>query len=324
VLATVVISTYNRSDALKPTLMALARQDLRPSEYEVIVVDDGSTDDTPAVLEAISVPYVLRTFRQPFNQGVSAGRNIGLRNATGTYIIILSDDLLVPQNFISTHVRTLERFPDAWVVGGFGQLDALAETPFGRFLEALERGFERGRTGRRVELELYEMTLPTARNLSLRRSDLERVGLFDERFRVTCEDQDLAQRAGVHGIRFLYNAALECVHSDQAADLARYCRFQERGARDTVRLCAKYPEVHGGASIARVNGYVAPSDGPVLIARKLTKLLLTSPPLMGAIELGVRYAERAGTSDRFLRRGYRLVIGLYMFRGFRAGLREIS
>lgn len=321
-LATVVISTYNRSDALRPTLTALAHQDVQPSEYEVLVVDDGSTDDTPAVLAAISVQYPLRILRQPSNQGVSAARNIGLRNATGTYVIILSDDLLVPENFISTHVQTLERFPDAWVVGGFGQLEALTETPFGRYLDMLERNFERARTGRRVDGELYEMTLPTARNLSLRRADLELVGLFDERFRVTCEDQDLAQRARAHGIRFLYNAAIGCVHNDQAADLARYCRFQQRGAADTVRLCAKYPEVHGGAPIARVNGYVTPSDGPLLIARKLTKLVLASSPATRAIELLIRFGERAGAPDRVLRRAYRLAIGIYTFRGFRDGLRE--
>jgi GT2 family glycosyltransferase len=321
-IASVVISTYNRADALEPTLRALADQDRPPSDYEVLVIDDGSSDDTPQVLASISTPYRLRTFRLPENRGVSAGRNVGLREAEGRYVVLLSDDLVVTRDFLSTHVATLERFPDAWVVGGFGQLESLGDTPFGRYLDGLESGFERARTGARVDGDIYEMTMPTARNLSLRRADLDAIGLFDERFRVTCEDQDLAHRAAQQGIRFLYNGSIRCVHNDQAADLRRYCRFQQRGARDGVRLFQKYPELHGHAPIARVNGYIRRTDGPALVARKLAKRVLSTRPALALLEGGVTLAERIGLPERWLARAYRTVIGLYMFRGFREGLRE--
>jgi GT2 family glycosyltransferase len=324
VKASVVISTYNRADALEPTLGALADQDVPASDYEVLVVDDGSTDTTPDVLAAISVPYRLRLFRQPENRGVSAGRNVGLREAEGDVVIMLSDDMVVPRDFISTHLATLERFPNSWVVGGFGQLEALTETPFGRYLESLERQFDRARMGGRIEDQIYEMGTPTARNLSLPRSDLDRVGLFDEQFRVTCEDQDLAHRATQQGIRFIYNAALECVHNDHAADLARYCRFQQRGARDTVRLLRKLPEVHGGAPIARVNGYMSWSDGPSLLARKAVKRVLSTGVGLAVVARLIALAERLRLPDRWLAVGYRALIGLHIFRGGREGLREVS
>src|SRR4051794_32478321 len=80
-VASVVISTYNRADALEDTLLALARQDIATEDYEVLVVDDGSTDLTPTVLATVSVACRLRTFRLPSNRGVSAGRNVGLSNA---------------------------------------------------------------------------------------------------------------------------------------------------------------------------------------------------------------------------------------------------
>src|SRR5260370_32612007 len=104
---------------------------------------------------------------------------------------------------------------------------------------------------------IWELGGQTGRNLSLRREDLEKTGLFDERFRVTCEDQDLAHRARQLGIRFLYNEDIACLHNDQVGELARYCSFQRRGARDTVLFCAKHPDVHGRAPIVTVNGYVA-------------------------------------------------------------------
>ena len=164
--------------------------------------------------------------------------------------------------------------------------------------------------------------MPTARNLSLPRSDLERVGLFDERFRVTCEDQDLAQRAATCGIRFIFNAALECVHNDQAAELGRYLRFQQRGARDTARLCLKYPEIHGQSPIAVRNGYVRRSDGRRLIAVKLVKRVLSARPVTAVIEAAVRWSEGVPMPDPWRVAGYRALIGLYTFRGFREGLGE--
>jgi GT2 family glycosyltransferase len=322
--ASVVISTFNRADALEPTLRALADQDLPASDYEVLVVDDGSSDATPQVLAAISVPYRLRLFRLPVNSGVSAGRNVGLREAEGDLVIMLSDDLIVPRDFISAHIGTHARFPNSWVVGGFGQLEELTHTPFGRYLDALERQFDDARMGPRIDGDIFEMDVPTARNLSLHRSDLDRVGLFDEQFRITCEDQDLAHRATQHGIRFIYNGALECVHNDQAADLARYCRFQRRGARDTVRLLRKLPQVHGGAPIARVNGYVSRSDGPALIARKALKRVLSTDCGLALGARAIAIAERLRLPDRWLAVGYRGLIGLHTFRGWREGLREAS
>jgi GT2 family glycosyltransferase len=322
VLASVIISTHDRCAALEQTLAALARQDLSPDRYEVLVVDDGSTDETPELLSRIRVPYLLRSQRLPVNRGISAGRNAGLGAARGRYLILLSDDLLVGENFISAHARALERFPDAWVVGGFSQLESLVETPFGRFLDALERGFQVGRTGSPVAPGVSEMHAPTARNLSLPRADVARVGLFDERFLVTCEDQDLAQRASQLGIRFLYEAGIQCVHNDQAADLHHYCRFQERGTIDTVRLCRKYPALHGGAPVAVANGPLRRSDGPRLIAKKLVKSLLARPWATTPLEGLIGIAERLRLPDRVLFVAYRKMIGIYTFRGWRAGLQE--
>lgn len=321
-LASVVISTYNRATALEPTLSALARQNIAPERYEVIVVDDGSADDTQQVLRAIDVPYSLRTIRLETNQGVSAGRNAGMRAARGRHLILLSDDLVVSEDFIAQHAKTLERFPNAWVVGGFTQLQDLMGTPFGRYLDALERRFENARLAAPVSSHIWEMIAPTARNLSLPREDLERVGLFDERFRVTCEDQDLGQRATAAGIRFLYNDEITCIHNDHAADLRRYCRFQERGASDTVRLCHKHPEIHGEAPIVRANGPVSRSDAPRLVATKLVKAALARPRVIEVLFRVVHFAERAGLPDRVLFRAYSALIGLAMFRGWRRGLAE--
>lgn len=319
-LASVIISTYNRRDALTQTLAALGRQTVPAGQYEVIVVDDGSSDGTYAAAMAVALPCRLTVLRHPDNRGVSAGRNLGIRRAQGRYLILLSDDLLVPPDFIAKHVEALERFPGWWVVGGFAQLPALRETPFGRYLDDLEKGFEEARRSRPLGPDLWELAWPTARNLSLPREHLTRIGLFDEQFRTTCEDQDLAQRARAIGVHFLYNAAITCLHNDQAGDLERYCRFQRRGAHDTALFCAKYPDVHGKAPVARLNSHLSWQDSPVMTLRKLVKVLLVSPPGAGVLKAATRLGERLRLPDAGLARLYRLLIGLSIFRGYREGL----
>jgi GT2 family glycosyltransferase len=318
--ASVVISTYNRRDALVATLRKLARQTVSARDYEVVVVDDGSSDGTSEVVGRLSTPYELIALRSESNRGISAGRNLGIRNARGRDIVLLSDDLLVPEGFIQVHVELLAEHPGAWVVGGFRQLDSLTDTPFGRYLDLLEQDFDRQRRVERVGTQLWRLEWPTARNLSMPRADLERLGLFDERFRNACEDQDLAQRAAAAGIRFLYTDRIDCLHNDQHADLRRYCRLQQRGAVDTVRLCRKYPAVHGEAPIARENGPLARRDPPSVAAKKAVKLMLARPIPTGLIERLVAVMERARAPDRLLFRLYRALIGLYIFRGWRQGL----
>ena len=321
-LVSVVISTFNRAGALKQTLEALAGQDLGSGRYEVIVVDDGSTDDTSSVLAAMDTPYALHSVRHERNRGVSAGRNSAIRVARGRHLVMISDDVLVDSSFLRRHVETLEQLPRSWVVGSFEQLDDLTAFPFGRYLDGLEQGFEEGRKAGEIGPGLWEMTWPTARNLSLPRSDLDRIGLFDERFHTTCEDQDLAQRAREIGIRFVYSEHIRCIHNDQASDLARYCNFQQRGARDGPLLFAKHPEVYAGSALAKENGPIARSDGALLAAKKRLKLVASSRPARSALQRTLRAAERLNAPQPVLNLGYRAAIGLAIFRGWREGLRQ--
>ena len=88
----VIIPTYNRSSYLKLTLESVSRQTF--TDYEIIVVDDGSTDDTPAYLSQLNERVTV--IRQP-NSGPGAARNRGAENARGEYLAFLdSDDLWFP------------------------------------------------------------------------------------------------------------------------------------------------------------------------------------------------------------------------------------
>ena len=288
------------------------------------MTDDGATDGSYEAVRALEVPYALRVFRHERQRGVSAGRNTAIREARGRVLIFLSDDLLVPPGFVAAHLATLAAHPGAWVVGGFRQLPSLRETPFGRYLDDLEEEFTAARKHKPLGPALWELVGPTARNLSLPRADFEAVGPFDERFRSTCEDQDLAERARAQGIRFLYDESIDCLHNDQAGDLLRCCRAQRRGTHDTALFCAKHPERHGRSPFARANGPWSPADGVSLSLRKAAKTLLSSGPALRVLEGAVPWLERAGLPERHLRRVYRGLIGLHTFRGWREGLATLA
>jgi GT2 family glycosyltransferase len=318
----VVISTFNRAGALAQTLERFEEQTLSNDEFEVVVLDDGSPDDTSRVLSALDTSYRLVHDRFAVNSGVSAGRNAAIRLSTGHLLVLVSDDVLVPPDFLEFHVASHERHPGAWIVGRFSQLEDLSATPFGRYLQRLEDGFDEARKGESLGPGVWELKTPTARNLSIPRSDLERIGLFDERFRTTCEDQDLAHRAELIGIRFLYDESISCIHNDQASDLARYCSFMERGAYDTELFCRKHADIHGSAEIVAVNGRPQPGEGAFAISRKLAKRLLATGPGASALHALAGLGERLHLPRTAQERIYRLTIGAHIQRGWAKGERD--
>jgi glycosyltransferase involved in cell wall biosynthesis len=115
-LVSVIIPTYNRADVLIEALESVRRQAYRP--IEVLIVDDGSTDDTQSrarqwIQKTTAEDTLQATYLRQNNAGPSAARNRGLIAATGAYIDFLdSDDLLHPAR-LTSHVSVLKESPSA-------------------------------------------------------------------------------------------------------------------------------------------------------------------------------------------------------------------
>jgi len=100
----IVIATYNRAAMLSACLLALARQTQPATDFEVVVVVDGSTDDTLEVLNSFDAPFALRVIWQP-NSGQAAAINRGLAAAAGSYCLLLDDDILAEPQLVAEHLR---------------------------------------------------------------------------------------------------------------------------------------------------------------------------------------------------------------------------
>ena len=111
-LVSVVIPTYNRLPILKKCLLSLENQSIKsPSfEYEVIVVDDGSTDGTSEWLHKNKdlLPHVILIEQK--HGGPAIGRNKGVNKSKGEVIVFIDSDLVVESNFLSNHIKSLSNY----------------------------------------------------------------------------------------------------------------------------------------------------------------------------------------------------------------------
>lgn len=140
-LVSVIIPTYNRAYCLSSTLESVLAQTW--SRLEVLVVDDGSTDETRGLIEGIaSIDSRVRYISQE-NGGVSAARNTGIRNVRGDYVAMLdSDDLWLPWK-LEAQVGILERFPELGLVWTeMEAIDPEGRVTHGRYLRRMYSGYE--------------------------------------------------------------------------------------------------------------------------------------------------------------------------------------
>jgi len=179
----VIIPTYNRRNCITIALNSVVAQSYK--DYEIIVVDDGSTDDTTEVL----APYrgTLRYFYQE-NRGIAGARNRGIREAKGEYIAFLdSDDYWVPEK-LARQVACFSENPHYGMVA----TRCSSISPKGKF----RKKNRPGKSGW-ILLDLFNANFIRTSSAMITRECLESVGLFDESL-PECEEYDLWLRIAAH------------------------------------------------------------------------------------------------------------------------------
>jgi glycosyltransferase involved in cell wall biosynthesis len=176
----VIVPVFNGERYLEEALRSAVDQSLPP--FEVIVVDDGSTDASLEIAERIGDP--VRCLRQE-NAGVAAARNRGLSAATGEFIAFLDHDDLWPSEKLEVQVAALEANPEVDVVSG--RMRVIGGTLPGR--EWSGKGSREALAGAHLTATL------------MRRSVFERTGLLDEKIGHAADDLEWLVRARDLGIR---------------------------------------------------------------------------------------------------------------------------
>ena len=178
---TVIICTFNRSQNLPSCLAALAGQEsVERVDWEVLVVDNNSGDDTPKTVDRLSreLPIKVR-YAKEAQQGLNHARNCGVHGSQGTHFTFVDDDIHVSPNWLASLVEAFER-TDADAVGGRIHLDPSIELPpwivpgseIAGFLGYQDFGDEPFRMDGKSRY-------PFGGNMSFHRRVVERIGLFN-------------------------------------------------------------------------------------------------------------------------------------------------
>jgi glycosyltransferase involved in cell wall biosynthesis len=233
-VVSVVVPTHDRADYLAVTLDSLNAQDLE-APYEVIVVDDGSTDGTTGVARRAGVMYL----RHDRPRGVNAARNEGARAVSATLIAYVDDDVYAPPGWLRALVEGAERHADAEAFGGpiRARFDGPAPRSCGRELPPITT-LDLGTADREAELVW-------SANMLVRRSAFARVGEFDESLPTGGDEEEWLRRLRDNGGKVVYLAAAGLDHR-RAGDDARL-RSLMRAAYHRGRNLRAYDQRRGVA-----------------------------------------------------------------------------
>ncbi|MES1022584.1 glycosyltransferase family 2 protein [Gloeocapsa sp. BRSZ] len=193
----VVIPTYNRQPILAKCLKALERQNLAADSaiegYEVVLVDDGSTDGTLEWLQdnAAEFPHVRSLLQN--HQGPAAARNLGVEHAQGDTIIFIDSDLVVTENFLQAHADGLQQ----------GQKIYGSDRVFTYGLVINTCNFA-DPTAEPYKITDFSAAYFATGNVAIARHWLEKAGLFDTRFQLYgWEDLELGVRLKQLGLKLI-------------------------------------------------------------------------------------------------------------------------
>lgn len=202
----VVIPTYNRSRSLVRTLIALSHQTRAPAE--VVVVDDGSEDETTAAIRRLAdggLPFSLRVVRQRRNRGPAAARNRGVAIARGEVVAFTDDDCEPAVDWLEQIACTLGT--DHQVVGVGGTVRSAGDSPFDLFFDHFELLNPRLKAGGGGPMYLVTANAAYVREWVLK------VGGFDEALRKAGgEDPGLAFKIRAAGGQIAFNQRAVVLH----------------------------------------------------------------------------------------------------------------
>lgn len=194
----VVIPTLNRASMLATTIDRIEQQSVSRNVYEVLVVDNNSSDDTQSVLSAKRDLYPnLRVFLQQ-KPGAAATRNVGIREATGDIVLFIDDDIFADPNLIETHLEYHKANPRSSIIGAVESPWDQTNDPFLRYLR--DKGIFNPYSiacGRPMDFSYYHTG-----NVSTNRKLLVETGGFNEEFFIYgMEDIELGYRLEKRGCR---------------------------------------------------------------------------------------------------------------------------
>lgn len=230
----IIIPTLDRREILKKCLLYLFRQEYPHDKYEIIVVDDGSTDGTKEMIKGLTTPCKLSFIKQePGKNGPACANNQGIKAAQGKIVLFMNSDIYVLPDFLEQHMSFHRKYPDHIIQG-----PSINTTDFANPLQATSdySGYSNIQMG-------YFVTW----NASLPKELIVRAGYFDEDFRpYSWEDIELGFRLRKLGVKQKYNKKAIGFHYRQKFTLADLPSIKQKSmimGKNGVLYYRKHPSL---------------------------------------------------------------------------------
>lgn len=244
----VVVPTYNRGKIIVSTLQALAKQTLTNKEMEIIIVNDGSTDDTADIIDKWISNCTRKNFQlinMKSNGGKSIACNKGILEASSPYILFTDDDCLPDPHWAEYHLnRQVASSMPTGILGAVGfPKKWLEESNFIRYFQGRFVGNRPWRTVKGSPNNLPP-NLMAGLNVSYPRESLLSVGLFTPGFG-RGQDTELAFRLWKAGMKFVFDHRPKVIHvSPEMASLdvwlSKYLKAYNTSLLKMNELCHEY------------------------------------------------------------------------------------
>jgi GT2 family glycosyltransferase len=297
----------------------LCRQTIPCEEFEVIIVDDGSTDHTQDAVARLGLPDSFKYVRQ-VNSGAAAARNRGARLAGRDVLVFLDSDVIADAPLLEEHLNCHRRHQRTLVVGQTRSVPPERPDPFYDVLGPEVFAFDAGKEEK--PLDFQEIL---SRNLSMPRTAFHEIGGFDQEFpRSGFEDIEFAYRASQLGLGMVYNpkASGDHVHFGTLTEVGQHMYGYQMSA---ALLVKKYPELKGKIRHLRDKEPIRwRQDGPGLIVQKAARRVLVFPVSVWLLTKVTHVLQKWYPWPPLLRFFYWQVLGSYLFLGFRAGIKRYN
>lgn len=223
----IIIPNYNGARYLAPCLESLTCQDPATPPTEILVVDNGSADDS--IEQARALYPDARYICLPENTGFCHAVNLGIRETDAPYVILLNNDTVADSRFVLELYRAITADDNAkrpvFAASALMRMwdnPELVDTAGDRF-NALGWAYSRGKGRPAADYMRPRDVFSACAGAAIYRRDiLERIGLFDELHFAYLEDVDLGYRAQIHGYRNIYAPAASVIHYGSASTGSRY------------------------------------------------------------------------------------------------------
>ena len=235
-----IVPTFNRLPILRKCLAALEAQTVSSQDFEVIVIDDGSSDGTEDAMRSYQPRFGFQYLRQS-NSGTGAARRNGVEHAGGEYLLLMNDDTLCQPDVIEQHLAMQKNYAaERWaILGSFEYPREARRRAMTHFLHESSFMFPQ------VEMEEgfpYPYSHFITCNLSVRRGAVVEAGSFDPTYKLS-EDTELGVRLLEMGYGVLYHPAAHAWHDHLPYTVSSLIRRARVYGADYFYMFRRHPRV---------------------------------------------------------------------------------